>query len=504
MFEVHPGVYTGQVSCSGQDYASFIGDGPSTQIVAAGITGENGVLELGTSTNVTIAGFRIKGHRAIIAEWGGASGGKFTVYDMDLESEGVASDEDCIWVDNPGSGTDIFLRDIRCHTNADGFTINSGGAGVTFNSIGNRFSRMSGSGNNGYFYAFEGIPCEINISADVVTSTGDYNATSTRYVNFDGTQTGCSASAIANVSGVTGQITNTEASGAGSIKFVDVNSTATELGFVNLVSNSFSLTNSSSSGSATGVDLQNATTQMNVYGGRYRSTGTGAVDFKVAGGAAGATFKLWGVDYTNTTAPGAEITEGDPKKITASQQALFTSSATITYSTDVDASTGLLLDNTEASSDEASPMLQLSNGGASDEEWDFRVIGSGRLDIRNPSGTTVMDWRTGGNALDIFAGLNLTNKNAAPVLKLGDGTNVDTMAITWDSGTTDASITWNDTSDRIEFGNVAQMRLAGSASAPATCSIGDVYIDTTAGSVAWCLCTAANTWTAVGGTGTCS
>lgn len=42
------------------------------------------------------------------------------------------------------------------------------------------------------------------------------------------------------------------------------------------------------------------------------------------------------------------------------------------------------------------------------------------------------------------------------------------------------------------------------AAKPAKCNAGDMYLDSTAGAVALCLCTSANTWTAVGGTGICA
>jgi hypothetical protein len=112
------------------------------------------------------------------------------------------------------------------------------------------------------------------------------------------------------------------------------------------------------------------------------------------------------------------------------------------------------------------------------------VAANGRYNLFNPSGTAVLEWRVGGNAIDMFGALQLTNRFASPMFKLGDGTSIDTMQISWDFPT-DMTFGMRDTNNVAEFGGVETLRIGGATTGSTLNTTGDFGIDTTANQITY-------------------
>lgn len=177
-------------------------------------------------------------------------------------------------------------------------------------------------------------------------------------------------------------------------------------------------------------------------------------------------------------------------------------------------SQGLTLSGISGSQAEPILSLDLAGDGTNDIEFeqisniatltmDRSAVSQGsRIVFNNLDGGSDLSgilWQA--NASNEWA---LWNQNTAgagnDILALKEMTGADANVMTWDQ---DGDVTVNKgdlvvTSGKATLGDL--LSLTPKATAPATCSIGDIYSDT---SGALCHCSATNTWEALGATGTC-
>lgn len=500
VYYIHAGVYTGQDLCTGEDFATIQGDGEASVLDYGSLTGENGDLELGASTNITIQNLRFKDcHRCILSEHAAVSAGTMILRNLHMVTERVAADEDCVMWDNPGSGSRLYAMDNVCDSGADGFTLNSGGNGVRIFAGGNRFPGRGTINSPGLVkaYAMEGIPDLLEIVGDSVDIAFDGTSSSLNWVNFTGGASAISGTPVESSSGTFNAVGNSvrirhlHTTTSTFARGVSVDSTATALDFVNLVSNNVYIDNDSSSGAAEG-HKNNATGSIsNIVGGKWETLGATNSDFLSGNG----TTNLFGVAYDEDAAT-ADIVGGTIRNFKAAAP-VFTPTATITTTTD--GTTGLTLTNTDAATSESSPSLQMCESAATSQLCLKFVVPAGASTMQLIAGasTPVVDWRQGAGIEDLYLNLRLINDSSS--LYIGGGGVSDANSLLFNSAGP-ATLTWVDSANRLNMTGVEVTRMTALATAPATCSIGDHYIDT---SGAACFCTASNTWTNVSGVGTC-
>jgi hypothetical protein len=321
VFYIHAGVYSSatEQSCNGQDYATIIGDGPSTRVINTnGASGNYGTIGISNSTNMTVARLYAKGHRAI---WGGdpdgggaqlGPGGLLIFKDLVLESDDAQLDNDCEFIDAMQANTVRIDDRNRCTVHVDAFTNGSFTAPMYWYAIGNIVNHQPADGNNasGSGFAFGGIPNLFVSSANIIDSrvstTGSGPAQWYGY-RFNGDQAGCSSGCRADINSPEINIANQDGTGDGAVTYgVFIDANATELATVNIVGAQTNLTTTDTTGIVAGIRLQNATTIVNVNGGKWMPSGGGFVYSFSDGSASYGHINLLGVDYSPTQ-PGTAV-----------------------------------------------------------------------------------------------------------------------------------------------------------------------------------------------------
>ena len=132
----------------------------------------------------------------------------------------------------------------------------------------------------------------------------------------------------------------------------------------------------------------------------------------------------------------------------------------------------------------------------------FVVGGSGSLINSTYLGGTA--WASAENQT-LYAvpktGTNVTGVSLSVVSGLGTGTGVG-GPINFQTGDAGASgTTQNTATTKLSISGTGVISITPMATAPATCAIGDLYVDT---SGAYCSCSATNTWTNMNGVGACT
>lgn len=498
-YMIGPGVFSGtQASCSGEDYATIRGSGQaSTIFTATGITSENGDLELGTSSNITVEDIWFKNcHRCIVHEPANTNAGTITIRRNRFTTERVNLDEDCVWYDQPGSGTEYHFEYNHCNSGSDGFTLNGRGNGVRVYGVGNTFTHDGTVTSPGFMnaWSFEGTPCLFDSTGDTIdmAANGTGSVQGISYSAIDDVN-GCTAGK-ANIVGLNARVRQTAVSGATFGFGITVEPAATKLAQLNCVGCNVFVDNDSASGNAIGHKNNASGSVSNIVGGNFQSETAGSkTDFSTGSG----TTNLYGVAYGNDAGT-ADIVAGDIKNFTSSK-ATFTAQAL--FSTASVGATAIKIDQTDAVTDRTSPYLRICNGGASEECCNTYVSDNGDWEM-TCSSNQIFDARFGPDLMEAyFTRWAIFKQNAS--LELGNSTAGDNFLCTKYRAGTDATQCFNDDADRMDFAGATQTRFATKASPPASCVIGDFYIDT---SGAACFCTVAGTpgtWENAVTTGTC-
>lgn len=521
IFYVHAGTYstggvgtTAEQNCTGQTSATIRGDGEATRIINTSTdSGDFGALSLGNSTNITLEDMYIKGHRAV---WCDGCGGRLTFRNLILQADSAQLDNDCEFLKNQPANSVRRDDNVRCFSFVDGFTQGTVTPPFYWYMSNNYIDRgADGTNTSGGAVIIGAIPTFFSSVGDVINIstawTGNSGAASVQGYRFIGTDTGCTSGCTASIVAPTIHIANTDAATEGAtVRGIEVYDDAAELASVNVISPDviLSTTVGPTTGTVQGVYVNNTTSYVYVTGGRFRTSGGNTnLDFD---GPGNQKIVLTGVDYQ--TGAAADLSFGDVRNTWASVNGRFasgtpTSAYPINIATSAsESSIGILLENTDAVNDEPSPLIRTCNSAhAGSVCWDWKTYANDQMFLGDTSETygLRLNSATHQAVLDGIASLQIGNSSEFGVLYVGAGNATDNNQIVFNSATTQAALVWNDTSNRLAFTSVDVYRYSTLASAPASCSIGDVYIDSTAGSVAMCLCTATNTWTAVGGTGTC-
>jgi hypothetical protein len=512
-YRVHAGSYAAaDTMCSGEDHASFIGDGAATTILVgldhgfgdvagndcgADVKACRGAINTGTSTNVEVSGFHLKGSRGLWMNGAGTGGGSVYVHDNIFESIYTNGDEDCFFWRGFVAGSEVRVENNTCTTDADGFTIDNDGTTRIF-SRNNVFHTAATVQSAAASWTLRSIPCFFYSQGDAFyISGGKASSNGIMGYQFDGNpgngSSGCAAgTAIGIIVGATANIANTTTNGnSGDAYFVRVATTAGELGRVDVIASDATVTTAdATTGSAYAVTNALAGfTGLNVIGGRHRASGGAAGSTRdISSQGAGSPVNVLAVDYlTDSSATAAA-------PITMLQLAASTSTfgpGTWTYTNttgnypivqSADGSSGLELDNTDEANAESSPTLILSNStaGAGDDSFFLQVDSGASLNFDYPAvGANILRLRTGPDLMQSMLG-RFQISVAAASMEIGDGSGADGTALTWNTSGTDLVCTWNDTSNSLDCAGMEVLRLGGTTTAPTLDTAGDIGIDTTA------------------------
>ncbi len=299
-YRIGPGSYTGQVSCSGEDRAAFVGSGPGvTTLIATGVTGNDGTFKPGTSTNFTVSDMTISGHRAV--HWDGASvgGGRVLFTNVEFVTEGIgAGFEDGFFADNLVAGTELRIEDYRLLTNEDGITIDDGGGNIDLLLKSGTHRCISSPTIGMRSIRFNSTPCRFaaqNLLIDCEMSPAG-GLSMTGFEWNGGATGGCSANAYGVIQGTTVRLKHNGTTGGSSVIGVDVSAAASTLTDLRIMGSDITATAVSVNTNVLGVQTATTTTQTSVVGSRVRASGgTSNQDFKST--AAGGQMTMVGTDY---------------------------------------------------------------------------------------------------------------------------------------------------------------------------------------------------------------
>jgi Pectinesterase len=515
-FHVHAGVYAAtNTMCSGQDHVSFIGDGMGATILQASnnsfgsdFTHQDctsfpqackGAINLGTSTNIEIAGMTLKGTRGIFHAGNNVGGGYIYIHDTEFIDTTVVGDEDCIQWDGLVNGSILNIRNNRCVSSADGYTmLDVQGDATQYHSSGNLI--MSNTANfpvRAVGILMAGIPCVFESNGDQIRYIGkqpDNSASAVYGFDFDQPRTAgktCSSNAIANITAPTIYVESTATSGGPQARGIDVSSLATNLATVNIVGASVqAVSHDVAVGIAYGINNANSATTINVVGGRYRSSGGLAASTKDIASQTNCPINIYQSTDWATRAGNETIVPMPGLNVNG----FGTTGLTVT---DSDPGADLVLQNTDGANNEASPYQKFISSSLSPENFYINESNAGTLTFYDGSFNPRMTLTQAG-ALRVTGG-DFTLDKADGVILLGTGANNDNLEINFAAANA-AHFYWINTAKRMNMTGVTVLRLTPLATAPATCVIGDYYVDT---SGAYCTCSAVNTWTNTNGVGSC-
>lgn len=515
-YQLHVGVYAAaDTMCSGEDHASFIGDGRGVTVLqgidhgagyvagndcSAAVLACKGALNLGTSTNIEVSDMTLKGNIGLW--WNGAStgGGASYLHDLELTTTTSNDDEAGMFFRGFASGAVLRVENNFSTSRGDGFVIDNDGT-TEIVSRGNEFRTTSTIAPTSAAWHFQSIPCAISADLDYFAMTGGKTSINELYgYYFEGTpgdgSSGCSAGvAKVSISNSLARMHNTTTDGnAGQVSWLKMDDTALELGHIRLVNNNVEvISDDDTTGFSYAVRHEvPGLTDWRIIGGRYDAIGSvpGATNEDISPKAALVTpaYTL-GVDFdtpvfTSDTLPipqlYTQVTKG----------ASFVAPATIDYEAP-DNNIGLYMHNTDAANNESSPLIKLCSSAVSAECRHLYVDANGSIDFDTTVGTNIFRLRIPADIVQSYLS-RFSLENAGSSLEIGGDHASDANQILFNTATTDASLVWVASANRLNLTNVEVFRTAPLVTAPAACSIGDWYVDT---SGAYCACTATNTWT---------
>lgn len=299
IYSVGPGSYTGQVSCSGEDHASFIGAGAGVTTLTS--TGNSGTFLLGSSTNIEVAGMTIHGTQSIRWLAAGTGGGLMWIHDNEFSNPVDPSNpEDCTFIDAPGAGSRLIWANNVCRMSVDGLTVSQDAGNVESYVYNNTMLPLATSAGSMRPFRFNSDPCFAFFNNNTINIT--QSKTAPFAINgyyFNGEVTGdCAGTSRVFINGATSFIRNTSSNQANSsANFLWAEAAAGVDEYY--LSGVTALTQASDVDDTTvqGVVINStAASVMNVVGGFYRSTG-GLSNRDFFSNDAAAQINLVGVDY---------------------------------------------------------------------------------------------------------------------------------------------------------------------------------------------------------------
>ena len=529
VFLIWPGTYTTQVtSCSNKTNFTLLGFGPGVSTISvSGIVGADGPVRINGATDWSVRGLTIKGHRSLYAK---DYAGRVVITGNEFKSDNTQSDEDCLFMESPEVGAQLVTDDNLCWQTVDGLTINDDCANLVWSAKGNTFRADPGATASAAMSSFNlaCAPEAATIQGNDIwverTSAAGTSTSGLRGFNFhtdcvDGT---CNGHAAGNIR-LVGNRVHVREKGAKSAGFfgnaigATVAANAAGFGTIWDIGNDWDVRNdcctaAADTGQALGWNHENGggadPTTVNIIGshirtvrdgnpaggsyGAFRATPSYANAFKVAA-------TVW--DLSNDTQPVAL----DQRLISASGGATNSveGGTPWTWTALNSGRVGLKLDNINTGNARESPLLQLCNEEvAGDNCFNLQVDPTGNLEIENDAGTLKWELSQNGGLIlgdGAVANLELYLNSGNGIVKIGSNAAQTAAGIRFDGAGADPTLLWNDngTPDLLSFGSSSGtldyvLRLATDfATAPATCSIGDIYVDT---SGALCFCKATNTW----------
>lgn len=481
IYELGPGTYSGQISCSGEDHATFRGAGIGVTILdAPGVVGQDGTFKPGSSTNYTIENMTIKGHQTLRIDGATTGGGKIVIQNNEFATDGVAVGEDCLFLRFLAANTEIHLLNNRCNATEDGFTVGEDAANIRIYSYGNTIRRGSIAADaTQELWRLGGIPA-LFISKDNIDISSSLASAQELYgYRFRGDATGsCASGCKAYIMGGVSRIENT--SGAGVLHssiYVFVDSTATELSDLQISGvDSLSMVTNATNGTSVGVALNNTTTNIAVIGSKIRTSG-GATNYDLSS-ASGKAITYSSSDWV-TSDPSRDL----PTPIDQ-QSVLLSVGFTVNSTSDAGGVNAVILDNTNEGNAQYGPRITMKNAtvAAGDDQWSFYVDPNGKLAFADDAGSEQVVWPQSGAMVFArdgqFNGDLFANKNAATVY-IGNNTASDQNRIVFFTGGTNGVFRWNDTDKCFEMDNAEVIGLTNSVANPTLNSPG-IAIDTTA------------------------
>lgn len=279
LFSIGPGVYSSAaVACPGQDHVHFVGAGRGvTTLTVTGLTGDNGCFKPGTSTNWTISNMTIGPcHRGIYMDGATTGGGVISMRDMEFIQENAAADEDSFFGKGFVAGTVIFFqRNYTSAQRSDGFTIKDNGSNVAaVYGNGNTFQSVAACGAGicgGRAWSFESSPALVDVEGDRIFTNRALSIGGFGWLNDSGNG---AATAKGSIRNVLFRMTDQSSNGSGlAQQFLIVDTPATEVKQIDLIDVDSEASTTDATGNLVNVKVTNATTKINVYGGRYRTSG---------------------------------------------------------------------------------------------------------------------------------------------------------------------------------------------------------------------------------------
>src|SRR3990167_6975040 len=477
-YSVGPGLYssTSAISCSGETDVKFTGAGQTaTKLVSTQSgAGDYGTLELGTSLNVEISGMSIKGHRAIYAAFGATGGGNFYVHDAVLESPGVDLDEDCAFMADPVAGSSYIFENVHCKTYSDGLTNKSGNPKWFVK--GNHFTCGTPVPARCWAYSIAAQPSMFVSEGDTFDMTASVTGASAASVAGYVFQTtgesgggGCTSNCKVYISGADGVFANTDANGdIGAARAVAVEASQTGITVLQVRDSHFTLTTTdATAGNATAIlaGNNNASMPIDIFSSQIETSG-GITNTDING--QDSTVSVFNTKFaTYGSDTGLLVVGGNQRMIQASEKITLSDAAGTAI---------LLVDNTDEGQSEVSPQIRLCNAtvAAGEDCGDMIISTGGSFRFRDGSANIMMQLNPSGTSMSLFGDVFMNG--TAPTINMAA-----------------ASATISTGAFPLNFSTLA--------TAPATCSIGAFYVDT---SGAYCACTATNTWSNMTATGTCA
>lgn len=542
-FYVHAGLYAAaDTMCSGQDHASFVGDGIGVTILQGldhGFGDEyastnctstpkacKAALNLGTSKNIEVHDMSFKGSRGIW--WTGQTVGGATgyIHDNYFETTTQNLDEDCFFIDRMVAGTDITFKNNRCNSWGDGFTLNQS-TDVRIHGSGNTWTNPSTTLLAiGAAWAFRAIPCFFDSSGDMVNYVGSRpgGAAGASFYGyyFTGEDAAtCASGAQIRITSPNIYLNNTTGNGFTSVaEGIFIKEGAAGLSTFDVTNPQIRVTASdTTTGQVQGIINKSTSIIPNIVGGYVRATGglaSSTKDITVSPGDTTVKVNVTGVDFTSDAGSVNLIVAGDQRWLASSRSSIFSNVFTINLangniptikSTDT-LTGGLLLDNTDTGTTETSPTLQLKPGTTSDAGWRFYADGNANATLR------VLETAGAGERLSIDSdgkvqftgttnGQSFSISNPGVGLSLGDGAANDNTLIRF-NGTVDLLLQWIESATRLNLNGATIIRHTTAAAPPSACVQGDMYFDTS-GAVCWCTTSGTpGTWTNSTGVGACT
>jgi hypothetical protein len=534
-FHIHAGLYAAtDTMCSGQDHASFIGDGIGVTILqgldhgfgddlthydCSAFTSPSpckGALNLGNSTNITISGISFKGSRGVWWQGNGTGGVTGYIHDNYFETTTQNLDEDCFFINNMASGTRILYDNNHCNSWGDGFTLNNS-ANVFITAHGNEWRNPSGVLLQiGAAWAFRAVPCLFDSSGDTINYNGARPAGG--HAGFMGYQftaeqapNSCISGAIIRITAPQIDITNTSPNGStSSATGIEITSTTAGISTFDVIGPRIRVSASdTTTGVSIGINSKSTSVNPNIVGGYIRHIGglpASSGDIVTAADGSIPTY-VTGVDFSGDNVGSAinSIIAGDQRYLTVGKYASLPARTVITRAsgastpainvTSGNLEGGLLIDNLNSGTD-TSPWLKFCNGTASDNCWRQYINGNTTHPamILEDVSTERLHVRDDDFQYTGAANANWRFNNTGGYLFLGTGANDDNLGIRFQA-TNNGDIAWSNTTKTMNLNGVDKLKIgAGSDLAVGSCTIGSIALDTGGATKEWCVCGTANVW----------